>query len=131
MVNSGKPKVTLSGWLEFVRMNMFFTLRDGYGSTQVVTPEALSKTINIVGIPFESILKVTETIVKRPPGQKNKYRPTSRIEVMLDSLQVLNPARSLLPIPVQEQPRQRVPPDRTSLHRPSYGLIFACSPKSS
>lgn len=31
--------VTLCGWLEFSRMKRFFTLRDGYGHTQVLIPE--------------------------------------------------------------------------------------------
>lgn len=35
-------EVTLCGWLEFSRMNRFFTLRDGYGHTQVIVPEDVS-----------------------------------------------------------------------------------------
>lgn len=30
--------VTLCGWLEFSRMNKFFTLRDGYGHVQIIIP---------------------------------------------------------------------------------------------
>lgn len=36
-------KVTLCGWLEYQRMNKFFTLRDGYGRTQVIVPENVKK----------------------------------------------------------------------------------------
>lgn len=31
--------VTLCGWLEFSRMKRFFTLRDGYGRTQIIIPD--------------------------------------------------------------------------------------------
>lgn len=34
--------VTLCGWLEFSRMKRFFTLRDGYGHTQVLIPDKVS-----------------------------------------------------------------------------------------
>lgn len=32
-------KVRLSGWMEFQRMKKFITLRDSYGSTQLLIPE--------------------------------------------------------------------------------------------
>lgn len=35
-------EVTMCGWLEFSRMNRFFTLRDGYGQVQVIVPENVS-----------------------------------------------------------------------------------------
>lgn len=35
-------EVTLCGWLEFSRMKRFFTLRDGYGHTQVLIPDNVS-----------------------------------------------------------------------------------------
>lgn len=37
--------VTLCGWLEFSRMKRFFTLRDGYGQTQVLIPEEVSQIV--------------------------------------------------------------------------------------
>lgn len=36
-------EVTLCGWLEFSRMKRFFTLRDGYGQTQVLIPDHVSE----------------------------------------------------------------------------------------
>lgn len=36
-------EVTLCGWLEFSRMKRFFTLRDGYGHTQVLIPDNVSR----------------------------------------------------------------------------------------
>lgn len=35
-------EVTICGWLEFSRMKRFFTLRDGYGHTQVLIPNEVS-----------------------------------------------------------------------------------------
>lgn len=35
-------EVTICGWMEFSRMNKFFTLRDGYGHTQIIVPEQVS-----------------------------------------------------------------------------------------
>jgi len=34
--------VILCGWLEYVRLNRFIILRDGYGSTQLIIPENAS-----------------------------------------------------------------------------------------
>lgn len=39
--------VTLCGWLEFSRMKRFFTLRDGYGRTQVLIPDEVSLYLKI------------------------------------------------------------------------------------
>lgn len=38
--------VTLCGWLEYSRMRKFFTLRDGYGQTQVIVPEEVNNFIH-------------------------------------------------------------------------------------
>lgn len=56
-------EVTLTGWLEFHRMKKFFTLRDGYGCTQVIVPDELLSTYNLDSIPYESILKVSGLVL--------------------------------------------------------------------
>lgn len=56
-------EVTITGWLEFHRMKKFFTIRDGYGCTQVIIPDDLLSTYNIDSIPYESILKVTGLVL--------------------------------------------------------------------
>lgn len=40
-------EVKLNGWLEFQRMGKFITLRDSYGSTQLVIPEDVCEIIFI------------------------------------------------------------------------------------
>lgn len=91
-------EVTLTGWLEFHRMRKFFTLRDGYGCTQVIIPDELCSTYNIEALPYESILKVTGLVLGRPIGMKNETMATGGIEVNMKSLVVLNESKKNLPI---------------------------------
>lgn len=91
-------EVTLTGWLEFHRMRKFFTLRDGYGCTQVIIPDELCKHYDIEVIPYESTLKVTGLVLARPIGMKNETMATGSIEVVMKSLVVLNESKKNLPI---------------------------------
>jgi aspartyl-tRNA synthetase len=91
-------EITLTGWLEFHRMRKFFTLRDGYGCTQVIIPDELCNHYNIESIPFESILKVSGLVLARPIGTINETMATGNIEVVMKSLVVLNEAKKNLPI---------------------------------
>ncbi|XP_055635147.1 aspartate--tRNA ligase, mitochondrial [Toxorhynchites rutilus septentrionalis] len=99
--------VTLCGWLEFSRMNKFFTLRDGYGATQIVIPDELVSKVALNNISFESILEVKGTVIKRPTGQENLRIPTGQIEVVLEEVEVLNSARSRLPIDLKNHNKAR------------------------
>jgi aspartyl-tRNA synthetase len=94
-------QVTLAGWLEFSRMRKFFTLRDGYGCTQVIIPDELLSTYDIEAIPYESILKVTGLVCGRPFGMRNESMSTGHIEIVMKSLVVLNEAKKNLPIEVR------------------------------
>jgi aspartyl-tRNA synthetase len=94
-------EVTLTGWLEFHRMRKFFTLRDGYGCTQIIIPDELCLTYNIEEIPFESILKVTGLVLARPIGMRNETMATGNIEVTLKSLVVLNESKKNLPVEIR------------------------------
>lgn len=94
--------VVLCGWLEFHRMRKFFTLRDGYGHTQVIIPDEKSKLVKIEEIPFESILNVTGKVLARPPDMRNPNMTTGNIEIVLEDLEILNMAEKSLPIDVKE-----------------------------
>lgn len=94
--------VVLCGWLEFHRMRKFFTLRDGYGQTQVIVPDEKTNLVKIEDIPFESILKVTGKVLSRPPDMRNMQMVTGSIEVVLDNLEILNAAEKNLPINTKE-----------------------------
>lgn len=102
-------EVVLCGWLEFERMRKFFTLRDGYGCTQVMMPDDLGEKLRIETIPFESILQVTGTVMGRPPGMRNETMATGGVEVILSNLQILNKAKSKLPIEMRDHNRSKEP----------------------
>lgn len=89
--------VTLSGWVQTSRdMNhfSFVDLRDRYGITQVIFPKegvdeagiARYEASNKLGREF--VVKITGKVVER--SNKNKNRETGDIEIVADSLEVLN-----------------------------------------
>ncbi|XP_052896437.1 aspartate--tRNA ligase, mitochondrial [Anopheles moucheti] len=100
-------EVTLCGWLEFFRMNKFFTLRDGYGTVQALIPEDVCHKFNLDALAFESILRVTGTVQPRPDGQANRTIPTGEIEIHVSGLEVLNEAKKRLPIHVKDHNRAK------------------------
>ena len=100
-------EVTLTGWLEFHRMRKFFTLRDGYGVTQIIIPDELCNLYNIENVSFESVLKVTGLVLARPIGTINETMPTGKIEVVMKSLVVLNEAKKNLPIEMRNFNRSK------------------------
>lgn len=120
-------EVTLCGWLEYSRMKRFFTLRDGYGHTQVLIPDHVSvslilkivnfdvilsskhiqltfqliNTVNIKSLDFETILKVKGKVISRPENMKNKNMKTGDIEVEVISCDVLNKSLPNLTVQVR------------------------------
>lgn len=100
-------EVTLTGWLEFHRMRKFFTLRDGYGCTQVMIPDELCSQYNIETVPFESILKVSGLVLARPAGMKNETMATGSIEIIMKSCVVLNESKKSLPIQMRTHNRSK------------------------
>lgn len=95
-------QVTLCGWYEYGRMKKFLTLRDGYGSTQILIPLELSNTVDLSAIPFESVLEVVGEVVARPASLKNQNMKTGGIEVVLSKLTVVNRSRKNLPVEVRD-----------------------------
>lgn len=94
-------KVTLCGWLEFERMKKFLTLRDGYGSIQVLVPPRLADEVNVDAVPFESIIEIQGSVVARPEKFENTSMITGNVEVLLSDFKVLNTARKNLPVEVR------------------------------
>ncbi|XP_062552357.1 aspartate--tRNA ligase, mitochondrial [Armigeres subalbatus] len=95
-------EIVICGWLEFSRLNKFFTLRDGYGTIQIFIPDELAAEVNLNGIPFESVLKVEGKVVLRPKGQENPRLATGEVEILLQKIEILNGARNRLPIYIKE-----------------------------
>ena len=94
--------ITLSGWLHRKRDHgnlLFIDLRDHYGLTQCVI-ENNNKFFSILEkIKPESVLKVSGKVIKREKGSENFELKTGKIEVVIESLEVLSDAKEL-PMPV-------------------------------
>jgi aspartyl-tRNA synthetase len=94
--------VYLSGWLHRKRDHgnlLFIDLRDHYGITQCVI-ENKNKFFPILEkSKSESVLKINGKVVQRASGTENKDLKTGKIEVSIESVEVLSNAKEL-PIPV-------------------------------
>ncbi|KAM4728423.1 aspartate--tRNA ligase, mitochondrial [Anableps anableps] len=91
-------KVTLCGWVQYLRHDLFIILRDFSGLTQVLIPEEDSATSIkevLCDLSVESVIKVTGTVRKRPVGQENKGMPTGEIEVLAENVEVFNVCQKL------------------------------------
>ena len=93
-------EVTLAGWVGRRRDHggiIFLDLRDRSGTVQVVfNPELASEATSIAeDLRQEWVVQVKGQVHQRPEGSENDAMPTGAIEVMAQSVKVLN--RSLTP----------------------------------
>ncbi|MDR1541833.1 MAG: aspartate--tRNA ligase [Clostridiales bacterium] len=92
--------VTLSGWLSTVRDHgalLFFTLRDHYGSTQIVAADEGMKSA-VRAIPRESTVMVEgQAVLRQDP---NPNMPTGLIEIRPTSIKALGRCTELLPFEI-------------------------------
>nr|XP_045006754.1 aspartate--tRNA ligase, mitochondrial isoform X5 [Jaculus jaculus] len=91
-------EVTLCGWIQYRRQNIFIVLRDCHGLVQVVIPQDKSATSMkkiLCEAPVESVVKVTGTVISRPPGQVNPKMPTGEIEIKVKTAELLNACKKL------------------------------------
>ncbi|XP_048508538.1 aspartate--tRNA ligase, mitochondrial isoform X2 [Athalia rosae] len=96
-------RVELCGWLEFQRMNKFIILRDGYGSSQLIIPDERTDLVKTIeSISYETVIRATGMVTSRPQNQVNLKMQTGEIEIMVDSLEVLNPSDKQLPFLIRE-----------------------------
>ena len=94
--------VHLSGWLHRKRDHgnlLFIDLRDHYGITQCVIENDNQFFSILEKTKPESVLKISGKVVKRSDGTENLEIKTGKIEVSIDSVEVLSNAKEL-PIPV-------------------------------
>ena len=90
--------VTLGGWVHRRRDHggvTFIDLRDRYGIVQVVanpenSPQAHQAATDVRA---EWVIQVTGTVRRRPEGMENPNLATGEIEVDVEELKVLNPAK--------------------------------------
>lgn len=105
--------VTLCGWVHAIRDfggAKFVVLRDRYGITQVTvgpeSPEAARTLVN--ELKDEWVVRVIGKVIARPDGQANPDMATGEIEVLADTLEVLNPSETppFTPSQVEELPNE-------------------------
>ena len=95
-------KVHLSGWLHRKRDHgnlLFIDLRDHYGITQCVIENNNEFFPLLEKLRPESVLKINGTVIKRTNETENLELKTGRIEISVESLEVLSDANEL-PMPV-------------------------------
>ena len=94
--------VYLSGWLHRKRDHgnlLFIDLRDHYGMTQCVIENNNNFFPILEKSKPESVLKISGKVVKRSSGTENLDLKTGKIEISIESVEVLSNAKEL-PIPV-------------------------------
>ena len=95
-------KVLLSGWLHRKRDHgnlLFIDLRDHFGITQCVI-ENNNKYFKLMeNLKPESVISVSGKVVEREKGTENKDLKTGKIEIYIESVEVLSEAKEL-PMPV-------------------------------
>ena len=94
--------VHLSGWLHRKRDHgnlLFIDLRDHYGMTQCVIENNNNFFKVLEKTKPESVIKITGKVIKRSDGTENVDLKTGKIEVSIESLEILSNAKEL-PMPV-------------------------------
>ena len=100
--NDIDKEIYLSGWLHRKRDHgnlLFIDLRDHYGITQCVIENNNKYFPVLEKSKPESVLKISGKVVKRTSGTENLDLQTGRIEVSIESVEILSNAKDL-PIPV-------------------------------
>ena len=94
--------VELCGWADTRRDHggvVFVDLRDHKGIVQIVTEPDQAEAFDIAQtIRYEFCLRVRGTVRRRPEGQENENLVSGFVEVVVQEMEVLNPAR---PLPFQ------------------------------
>ncbi|XP_066537614.1 aspartate--tRNA ligase, mitochondrial isoform X2 [Hoplias malabaricus] len=89
-------EVTLCGWVQYLRQDLFVILRDFSGLVQVLIPQDQPELRSaFCGLSVESVVKIQGRVRARPAGQENKNMSTGEIEVCAEHLEVLNTCRKL------------------------------------
>ena len=93
-------QVTIAGWVHRRRDHggvIFLDLRDRYGIVQVtINPNLSKETLEAVSnVRMEWVLQITGAVQKRPAGMENPKMQTGEVEVIAESVEVLNRAKTL------------------------------------
>ena len=94
--------VNLSGWLHRKRDHgnlLFIDLRDHYGMTQCVIENNNAFFPILEKSKPETVLKITGKVVKRSSGTENLDLKTGKIEISIETAEILSESKEL-PMPV-------------------------------
>ncbi len=96
--NAGQT-VTLAGWVHRRRSHgglIFIDMRDRWGLTQVVFNPEVSPEAHEIAVQTrpEYVIQVTGIIEQRPAGTVNASLSTGEIELMVQTANILNPAKN-------------------------------------
>ena len=110
-------QVTLAGWVHRRRDHggvIFLDLRDRYGIVQVtINPNLSKETLDAVSnVRMEWVLQISGTVQKRPAGMENPKMQTGDVEVIAQSIEVLNRAKTL---PFLDSGENDLPDENTRL----------------
>jgi aspartyl-tRNA synthetase len=100
-------RVCLAGWAQTVRDLggvIFVDLRDRTGIVQVVFDQERSPKAHLEAgkVRSEYVLRLEGTVCRRPPETENPRIPTGTVEVMADSLELLNESHPP-PFPLEDE----------------------------
>jgi len=92
-------EVTLAGWVDRRRDHgglIFIDLRDREGVVQVVFNPEISQSCHKIASEMRSeyVVRVSGKVSPRPKGTENLKLPTGEIEVIADSVTILNPSKT-------------------------------------
>ncbi len=96
---SSGTRVTLAGWVDRRRDHgglIFIDLRAREGAVQVVFNPEKSKSCHKIASQMrnEYVVQVGGEVAPRPPGTENPRLPTGEIEVIVDSVSILNTSKT-------------------------------------
>ncbi len=99
--NNIGEKISLAGWVESIRDHggvIFIDLRDYTGITQIVIhDESL-----LEGVNREAVISVCGTVSKRDEDTVNDKIATGKVELIVETLELLGPCRNMLPFDVND-----------------------------
>jgi aspartyl-tRNA synthetase len=103
-------QITLAGWVNRRRDHgglIFLDVRDRYGLTQVICdPERSSEAHRTASeLRSEYVVQVNGTVVRRLEGTENPQLSTGAIEVVAQTINILNPSRTT-PFPISNDTAQ-------------------------
>jgi aspartyl-tRNA synthetase len=104
LTDAGKT-VTLAGWLYSRRDHgqlIFIDLRDRSGMVQVTADPSVDEAYRVAEkARSEYVLQIIGTVQQRPAGRENPNLPTGEIEVLAQSIIVLNTSKTV-PLPLDD-----------------------------